>query len=166
MREASLIDPLLEEEVECINGLIRLWNGLITSMVATRGGKGAGEDSAKDFLAVRDEIARRYTALMAQLEVALDEQDELLRLLGRMNSLNAVALLPDIQWKKLEEARGRVEVGLQGLIGALQNRQRALAGLNRNLILARRVARSWPFRLLYIAVGIIIIFLVFGKIMR
>jgi len=160
-----LIDPLLEEEVECINGLIRLWDGLITRVVATRGGGGVREDSAKAFIVMRDEIARRYTAIMAQLEVALDEQDELLQVLGRMNSLGAVALLPDIQWKKLEEARGRVEVGLQGLLGALQNRQRALAGVRGNLILVRRVVGSWPCRLLYLAIGVVIIFLVLSKIM-
>ena len=160
-----MIDPLLEEEIECINALIGLWDSLITRVVATRGEGGVKEDHAKAFIVARDEIARRYTAIMAQLEVALDEQDELLQLLGRMSSLGAVALLPDIQWKKLEEARGRVGVGLQGLLGALQNRQRAIAGVNGNLILVRRVVESWPCRLLYLAIGIVIIFLVLSKIM-
>jgi hypothetical protein len=163
--EASLIDPLLEEEIECINGLVRMWDSLMERVGGTRAGGGVREDSAKAFIVARDEIARRYTAIMAQLEVALDEQDELLQMLGRMNSLGAVALLPDIQWKKLEEARGRVEVSVQGLLGALQNRQRAMAGVNGNLILVRRVAGSWPCRLLYLAVGIVIIFLVLSKIM-
>ena len=159
-----MIDPLLEEEIECVNGIIRMWNDLFTRVVGGRGGGSASEDEAKAFIVVRDDIARRYTATMAQLEVALDEQDELLQVLGRMSSLGAVAALPEIHWRKLEEARGRLEVSLQGLLGALQNRQRALAVMSGNLLMVRRIAGSWPCKLLYLVVGIVIIFLVLSKI--
>ncbi len=159
-----MIDPVLEGEIESVDGIIRMWKGIFTRMAEGRGGGSVREDEAKAFIASRDDIARRYTAIMSQLEVVLDEQDELLQVLGRLNSLGAVAALPEINWRKLEEAGGRVEVGLQGLLGALQNRQRALAMVSGNILLARRIAGSWPCKLLYLVVGVIIIFLVLSKI--
>ncbi|MEJ2745852.1 MAG: hypothetical protein P8123_09250 [bacterium] len=122
------------------------------------------DDSARAFLSLRGDIAGRYAAAVTRLEVMHDEQDELTQLLGRMSSLGAVVPLSDAQWRKIEEAGGRVAVGLQSLVGVLRDRQRALAGVSVGLLRARRVLGSWLCKLLYLVVGIIIIFIVLGKI--
>jgi hypothetical protein len=159
-----LIDPVLEEEIRSLNDIIRMWDDLFAQMVSARAGKGASEDSAKSFLAVRDNVASRYAATMSRLEIVPDEQDELIQALGRMNSLGAVAQISDIQWKKLEEASGRVSIGLQSLVGVLQNRKQALSEVSVGRLRARRIFGSWPCKLLYLVVGIVIIFIVLSKI--
>lgn len=159
-----MIDPILEEEIRGLNEIIRIWDDLFAQVGRARAGGGISEDSAKAFLAVRGDIANRYAAIMARLEVMPDDQDELIQALGRMNSLGAVALLPDAQWKKLEDTGGRVTVGLQSLAGVLQNRKLTLAGVSKGRLRARRVFGSWPCKLLCLAFGIVAIFIVLSRI--
>jgi hypothetical protein len=159
-----LIDPVLEEEIRNLEEIIRMWGDLFAQAVSARGGKELSEGPSKAFLTLRGDIARLYAATMARLEFVPDEQDELNQLLGRMNSLDTVVRFSDIQWKKIEEANGRMSVGIQGLIGVLQDRQRALSGVNLGLLRARRIFGSWPCKLLYLLLGITIIFIVLSKI--
>lgn len=159
-----MIDPVLEEEIRSLEEIVRIWDDLFAQAVSARAVKGMSEDSSKTFLAVRGSIASGYAAAMARLEIVLDEQDELIQLLARLNSLDSVALLSDIQWKKLEESHGRVSVGLQGLIGVLQDRRRTVAGVSLGRLRARRIFGSWPCKLLYLVLGITIVFIVLSKI--
>lgn len=159
-----MIDPVLEEEIRCVGDVIGMWNDLFAHVAKARAGGGVSGDSARAFLSLRDKIAGLYAATMARLEVVPDAQDELVQLLGRMGSLEAVAAIPDAQWKKLEEAGVRVTVGLQGLAGVLQNRQRALEGVDGGRLVMRRILGSWPCKLLCLAGGIILIFIVVNKI--
>ena len=159
-----MIDPILEEEIRSLNEIIRMWDDLFAQVGSARAGGGVSEDPAKAFLTARGDIASRYAATMARLEIVPDVQDELVQALGRMTSLGAVATISDAQWKKLEETGGRVTVGLQSLVGVLQNRKLILAGVRVGLLRARRIVGSWPCKLLCLLFGIVIIFIVLGKI--
>lgn len=159
-----MIDPILEEDIQSLNEVIHKWDDLFAQVVMARAAGKVSEDSASAFLAVRGNVASRYAATLARLEVMPDDQDEMIQVLGRMISLGAVAAMPDAQWKKIEEAGGRVSVGLQSLIGVLRNRKRALSGVSLGRLRARRIFGSWPCKLLYLVVGVVIIFIVLGKI--
>lgn len=158
-READLKDPVLEKEIEAAGILLKLWDDLTGLIVDARKNKGAGAEAEKAFGSARAEFARRYPALLEQLEISRGESDEILEAL-RPAELGQIAALPDIQWKKLSEARSRAELELQGLLGVLESRRLCVTNLNRADVLVRRAVRSWPVKLLCLTLVIVIIFLV------
>jgi hypothetical protein len=158
-----LIDPVLEEEIRELESFLGLWNDYTQLAEQLRKREGGAERREKEFSELRGDLARRYRALMDKLEVSCGAGDEVTDILTRLGTPAAVTSLTDLQWKRLEESRRHAEVLLQGLMGILQNRQQGLRGTSKGYIVLRRVLVSWPLKLLYLAVGIIIALLVLNK---
>jgi hypothetical protein len=142
-----------------------LWGDFGRIMMQARSEGKAGEDAEKAFQDARAECARQGAAMFDWLEISPDGAHEILEVL-KIGSLGSVVSSPEMQWRKIEEARGRAEVGLQGLLGVLQGRYQCIARLDVAGIVARRMLFSWPMKLLYLTVGIVIIFLVLSAVVR
>lgn len=151
-------DPVLEEEIAAVERLIEAWNSLFVAANRARS-VGLGESGGEAaFMDERNALVQEYPELMSRLEIPLHADDEVLQILGRMNTLDAVLQMPAPQWKKLCELQGHTEVALRGMLGALQGRRRALAAVNRQRILLFRVLWSWPLKLLYMVAAIVGVF--------
>lgn len=158
-----MIDRVLVEEVGQAEGLLARWVSLRTLVSETRQGRAAG---GQEYESLRDALAQGYPALAERLEIAVGEGDELVQFLSRLHTLSSVAALSEMQWKKTEEAMGRIEVGLQGLLGILKARRDCVERVSGGRLVMVRIMSSWPFKLLSLVAGILIFFLVLGRVLR
>jgi len=158
-------DPVLNQQLEDLEALIRQWDGLTQILSRARREGRAAEETEKAFQEARAECARQAAALLDRLEIAPDSGGEILEAL-KIGSLGSIVSLPEMQWRKIDETRGRAEVGLQGLHGILQARRQCIGSMNPAILLARKVFLSWPMKLLYLTAGIVIIFLVLSAALR
>lgn len=153
-------DPVLVQQIEAVGAFIAEWNAFFDRAVRARGaGPGAPGTAAAEFLAARNALVQGYPELMTTLEIPVHSDDEVMQLLGRLNSLMATVHLPEPQWKKVLEMQGHTEVQLRGMLGALEGRRRALGSVNRQRILLLRVLRSWPLKLLCLVAAILAVFI-------
>lgn len=118
-------DPVLAQQIEAAGAFIADWNALFERAAGARqAGPAAPGDAAAEFLAVRNALVQRYPELMTALEIPVHSDDEVMQLLGRLNSLAAAVQMPEPHWKKLIEVQGHAEVQLRGMLGALEGRRR------------------------------------------
>jgi hypothetical protein len=153
-------DPVLEQEIEAVEVLIKAWNGLFARANESRT-PGSGENGREAaFLEARNALVQDYPEMMSRLEIPVHSDDEVMQILGRLSSLGVVLQMPEPQWKKLCEMQGHIEVVLRGMLGALRGRKRSLDAVSRQRILVLRVLGSWPLKLLYLVTAIVIVFVV------
>lgn len=149
-------DTVLDRQIAAAGGFIEGWSSLFSRAEAARkaGGAPPAEEAGR-FTEERNALVQRYPELMTQLEIPIHADDELMQILGRSGSLDAVLQMPETQWKKLSEMQAHAEVTLRGLLGALEGRRRAIESVNRSGILVRRLLCSWPLKLLYLVAAIL-----------
>ena len=83
-------DPVLAQQIEAAGAFIADWNALFERAAGARqAGPAAPGDAAAEFLAVRNALVQRYPELMTALEIPVHSDDEVMQLLGRLNSLAA-----------------------------------------------------------------------------
>ncbi len=153
-------DPVLAQQIEVAGAFVAEWNALFDRAARAReAGPAAPGDAAAEFLAARNALVQRYPELMTALEIPVHSDDEVMQLLGRLNSLAAAVQMPEPQWKKLLEVQGHAEVQLRGMLGALEGRRRGIETLNRPRILLLRALGSWPFKLLALVAAILALFI-------
>lgn len=153
-------DRVLDEEIKDLNSFIEQWSSFSRLMGEARGTDSVEESVEKSFATLRTEISRRYPAMMQRLEVSCGDQDNMVILLGKMNSLAVAAKSTDIQWKKLVELQGKVGVTLNGILGLLQTRRRKLRKVLKSRIVLRGVFTSWFVKLIALTAGVLLFFLV------
>ncbi|MCX6357648.1 MAG: hypothetical protein NT045_07240 [Candidatus Aureabacteria bacterium] len=158
-----MIDRVLNRQVGELEGVIVLWQRLCAMIRSSRKDRPGDMDAVSG---LRGELARRCPPLMESLEVAPEEWAESAQLLGNLGSHDFRGECTDLRWKMMEESMGRGEIVLQGMLGMLQARQRQLAGLSALACAGRRILGSWPCRLLYVVMGVVIIFLVLRIVLR
>jgi hypothetical protein len=159
-----LIDRVLDEEISDLKSFVDLWHDFFGLATEARADEERTKVAEGEFIGKRDSLAQRYRALMERLEISTARQSEVINLLSRFNSVKSVASMADTQWKRIEESRASVEVLLQGLLGVLQNRRTALEAVSRSRIVLRAILLSWPLKLLYVALGVIMALLVLNMI--
>ena len=152
--------PVLAQQIEAAGAFIADWNALFERAAGARqAGPAAPGDAAAEFLAVRNALVQRYPELMTALEIPVHSDDEVMQLLGRLNSLAAAVQMQEPHWKKLIEVQGHAEVQLRGMLGALEGRRRSLETLHRPRILLLRALGSWPLKLLALVAAILALFI-------
>lgn len=153
-------DQVLEQEIDSVGKLVEKWNALFEQGNEARSAN-AGENGCEAaFLEARNTLVQDYPELMSRLEIPVHSDDEVMQILGRLNALSVALQMPAPQWKKLCEMQGHTEVVLRGLLGTLQGRRNALGSVSRQRLLVRRVLGSWLFKLCYLVVAIVVVFVV------
>jgi len=161
-----VIDRVLGEQVSELEGIVTLWSKICVCVKESRKSPGVAEGQERVFLDLRNEVMRRYPALIERLEIPASEGDAMLQLLNRFGSLAPIRSISQMQWRRIEEEIGAIDAGLQRLRGVLQSRTQGIAQLSGARILGRRVLLSWVFKLLYLVSVIVIFFIVLGRILR
>jgi hypothetical protein len=100
-----------------------------------------------------------------RLELSGREGDNIIDALQRFGSVAAVTNATDLQWKKSDEALAKAEVMLNGVLGVLKNRRRMLSGIDSGSLILKSVLLSWPLKLIYCVIGIVIVFIVLSKVL-
>ena len=159
-----MFDRVLDEEIREAGRLVEQWRDLTLLVRKARAGE-AGAEEAQRFSEMRRELSRSYPALLQRLEIVCGEQDDMFNFLGKLTSIDAAAALPDIQWRKVEELRGRVDVTLQGILGLLESRKKSLRRVSASGIALRKFFSSAPFKLLVLTAGILLFFLVLSRVL-
>jgi hypothetical protein len=157
-----LIDPVLDKQRDEVRQLVGLWEEFCRLIDGARASKQAGSAEKERFEQVRNRIAEMYPSLMARLELSIVQDDGVLQVLERVASFEGAGRLSTMHWQKVEEARGRSDVELRGILGLLEARRRQMEPVREGLLLLQRVLNCPFFKLLLAIASIVIFFLVLG----
>lgn len=160
-----MLDKILQEELDEAEEMSLLWERFSRRLGDCRK---VAPDAAqeKDIMSLRDEILRRYTAMLERLEIPPQEGGEICQFMERLETCPALRQLSEIGWRRLEGETRHIAEGLGKLRDALKNRAEAMKAAAGTGATARNRLRFRGFGLICLAAAILLFFLVLGRLLR
>ena len=154
-----MVDKELEKKIKQLKEFMELWIKFHELYKSATKNRVISPDEEKAFLETKSLIARKYQALMDNLNIEPTAEDKTLDIISQILSLETVSSISDMQMRKIEGDWHESYISLNKLLGKLDNKKEELAKINTGRVIAKKILFNPLSMLIFIVIVIILIYL-------
>ncbi len=154
-----MVDKELEKKIKQIKEFMELWVKFHELYKSATKNRVISPDEEKAFLETKSLIARKYQALMDNLNIEPTAEDKTMDIISQVLSLETVSSISDMQMRKIENDWHDSYISLNKLLGKLENKREDFAKMRTGKIMMKRILFNPVSSLIFVVIVIILIYL-------